>query len=188
MKNIVMLFALIGISAVFLVFWDSPPEFFFSSGKTRIQALPTADRYMRNPITCKFDKDGAETYTLRAETGLYYNDDDRFELDAPQLVSRRNAADSAPWQLEAHSAHTLEGGKQVLLSGDVHAWQNSAQGRNTFDTDELIFNPADNTAETDLKVTIHFPGGFTTGVGMKADFDAETYELLTQVQGKHHGL
>src|SRR5690554_6143556 len=105
MKNIVMLFALIGISAVFLVFWDSPPEFFFGGGKTRIEALPTADSYMRNLVTSKFDRNGDETYTLRAETGLYYNEDDRFELGAPQLVSRRDAADSAPWQLEAHNAH-----------------------------------------------------------------------------------
>lgn len=187
MKNLVMLVALIALSAVFLLFWDSPPEFFFGAGKTRVEALPTADSYMHNPVTTKYNSEGVETYTLGARTGLYYNREDRFAVEAPQLTARRDTRDDTPWQLSAREAHTLDGGQQVVLSGDVHAWNDSPRGKSTFDTDELRFNPGDNTAETDHKVTIHYPGGYSTGVGLRADFSTETYQLLHQVQGRHHG-
>ncbi|HLS98699.1 MAG: LPS export ABC transporter periplasmic protein LptC [Porticoccaceae bacterium] len=187
MKNLVMLFALIALSAVFLLFWDSPPEFFFGTGRTQVEALPTADSYMHNPVTTQYNADGVETYTLGARTGLYYNRDDRFEVEAPHLTARRDASDDTPWQLRAREAHTLDGGQQVVLSGEVHAWNDGPRGKSTFDTEELRFNPDDNSAETDRKVTIHYPGGYSTGVGMRADFGAETYQLLNQVQGRHHG-
>lgn len=187
MKNIVMLSLLIAFAAIFVVFWESPPEFFFGSKTTRIEALPTADSYMRNTVTSKFSQEGVETYTLKAQTGLYYNSDDRFELEQPVLVSRSETADANPWQLEARQAHTSEGGLKVTLRGDVHAWQDSRTGKNQFMTTELVFSPELNSAETDQRVTLKYPGGQSTGVGMKANFTTETYQLLSQVQGSHYG-
>lgn len=188
MKNAVMLTLLIAVAAIFVVFWESPPAFFFGSKSTRIEALPLADSYMRNTVTSKFNLEGVETYTLKAQTGLYYNSADRFELEEPLLVSRGDRPDaSPPWQLEARQAHTSQGGQLVTLTGDVYAWQNAKTGKNEFMTAELIFSPAENSAESHHKVTLKYPGGSSTGLGLKANFTTETYQLLSQVQGSHYG-
>lgn len=188
MKNLVLLSLLIAFAAVFVVFWESPPEFFFGKTRTRVETLPLADSYMRNTVTSKFSEEGLETYTLEAQTGLYYNSEDRFELERPTLVSRaRQPETSPPWHLQAREAHTSEGGQRVTLSGDVHAWQLSGTGKNELTTDELVFIPGDNTAETEQKVTFKYPGGNTSGVGMRANFTTETYQLLSQVRGSHYG-
>lgn len=185
MKNLLMLIAVLAVSALFLIFWDSPPEM-FGTRKTRIEALPTADSYMRDSITSHFNAEGVEAYTLRADMGLYYNGDDRFELENPFLLARQEDADVSPWHVTAREAHTEKGGQRVVLSGDVQAWQDIKGGQNTFTTGILHFLPDDNRAETDDQVTLAYPGGQTTGIGMRADFTARTYQILKQVQGTHH--
>lgn len=185
MKNLLMLIAVLAVSALFLIFWDSPPEM-FGTRKTRIESLPTADSYMRSTVTSHFNTEGVEAYTLRAETGLYYSAADRFELENPNLLARHEREETSPWHVTANEAHTEDNGQRVVLSGDVHAWQDSQTGQNTFTTGTLHFLPEDNRAETDDQVTLAYPGGQTTGIGMRADFNARTYHILKQVQGTHH--
>lgn len=185
MKNLLMLIAVLALSALFLVFWDSSPDM-FGARKARIAALPTADNYMRGTVTSNFNSDGVEAYTLRAETGLYYRADDRFEVTNPALLARHEREEAPPWHVTATEAHTLDNGQRVVLSGDVHAWQDTAAGQNTFDTGILYFLPDDNRAETEDRVILAYPGGETTGIGMRADFNARTYQILNQVQGIHH--
>lgn len=185
MKNLLMLVAVLAVSALFLIFWDSPPEM-FGARNARIEALPTADSYMRNTVTSRFNAEGIEAYTLTADTGLYYSTGDRFEVENPVLLARHERDEAPPWHVTARSAHTVEGDQRVVLSGDVQAWQDTRNGKNTFTTDVLHFVPEDNRAETDQRVTLAYPGGQTTGIGMRADFNARTYQILNQVQGIHH--
>jgi lipopolysaccharide export system protein LptC len=185
MKNLLMLVGVLALSALFLIFWDSPPEM-FGARKARIEALPTADSYMRNTVTSRFNAEGVEAYTLKAETGLYYSTDDRFDVENPELLARHERDEAPPWHVTARKAYTLDGGQRVVLSGDVEAWQDTRSGKNTFITGVLHFLPEDNRAETDDRVTLAYPGGQTTGIGMRADFNARTYHILNQVQGIHH--
>lgn len=185
MKNLLMLIAVLAVSALFLIFWDSSPEM-FGARKTRIEALPAADSYMRDTTTSHFNADGVEAYILQAETGLYYNAEDRFELENPVLLARHEREETPPWHVTAREAHTEDSGQRVVLSGDVQAWQDSETGQNTFTTGILHFLPDDNRAETDDRVTLAYPGGQTTGIGMRADFNARIYQILNQVQGTHH--
>lgn len=187
MKNLLMLFALISVAAVFVLLWESPPEFFLRDGTTRTGTLPPADSYMRDTVTTKYNREGHRIYALSAQTGLYYSSEDRFELASPQLVAQRDQADDSPWQLRASRAHTTQGGHSVVLSGKVYAWQQVKEGRNELLTESLHFDPDTNRAETDQRVIINYPGGTSEGVGMRADFNAEVYELLSQVRGTHYG-
>jgi LPS export ABC transporter protein LptC len=154
--------------------------------KTRVAALPTADSYMQNTTTHKFDESGNLAYVLIADSALYFSHDDRLELSTPQLTAKQGAANSAPWRLTADSATTSRVGDNVLLSGAVHAWQVLKTGRNEFFTDDIRFAPSDNVATTEAGVKMINPEGTTTGNGMKADFNRETYQVLANVRSRYH--
>lgn len=184
MKNFALIVALLAGAWLFLAFWKSPAEFFFGDPIPRTEAIPGADSYMENTVTTKFDETGVQAYVLRAATGLYYSDEDRFELTDPHLVARRDG-DISPWQLTAKRAKTARGGENVRLSGDVHAWQDSGNERDEFFTQRLTFNPDNNTAETVSPVKLVHPHGVTRAVGLNADFTARVYRLLSRVRGQY---
>lgn len=186
MRNLFLIVAICALTIVAVLFWDAPPELFFLDNETRVEAMPTADSYMRNTRTRKYDDKGGLAYVLTAETGLYYSTDDRFQLEQPRLVARDAAADGNPWHLTAKAARSAERGDTINLTGDVHAWQAVPEGRNEFFTDDILFLPGDNTARTESRVKLVHPEGTTTGTGMKADFTAETYRLLADVRGYYH--
>lgn len=186
MKNLLLLLLLVTIGAILVLVWDSPPEFFFSNQKTQVQALPKADSYMRGTATVKYSPEGFAAYRLEADSSLYYNADDRFEFIAPELTAVRDSADTSPWHLTARTGSTTRGGQQVVLDGDVNAWQSLATGRNQLRTTRLTFNPRTHQASSDARVELSTPSGTTTGVGLEADFESDIYQLLSQVRGTHH--
>ncbi len=185
-KNLLLIFAICAVAWLAVGLWKAPVEEFFMDNKTRVEALPTADSYMQNTQTSKFDETGNLAYVLVADSALYFSGDDRLELSAPRLTAKRGTANAAPWLLTADSATTSRLGDNVLLSGAVHAWQVLKTGRNEFFTDDIRFAPSDNIATTDAGVKMINPEGTTTGKGMKADFNRETYQVLANVRSRYH--
>lgn len=186
MKNLLLLTAAIAVTWLAVIFWDAPAELFFRDKNTRVESLPTADSYMRNTFTTKYDEDGSRAYLLSAQTGLYFSEDDRFELQSPKLTARKSPIGTEPWQLVAATASSTGAGEQVVLSGDVHAWQEVRGGTNEFFTPEITYTPATNSAQTALAVRLSHPEGETTGVGMHADFTLELYRILSNVEGRYN--
>lgn len=186
MKNLLFVLSLLALAWLGTIFWDSPAELFFPSGKTRVQSLPTADSYMKNILTTQYDNNGTRAYRLDAKGGLYYLEDDRFELDTPHLVAQKRDT-ATPWQLTAKSASTGKSGAELILRGDVRAWQTTERGRSEFFTDHLAFTPSENRATTTAAVEFVHPEGATRGIGMDANFTTEVYHLLAAVEGKYHG-
>jgi len=182
MKTLLLLIAAAAFTWLSLVLWRSPPEFFFLDKKTRSEDLPAADSYMRNTRTLKFAEDGSQAYVLEGETGLYYEADDRFELASPRLTARRSPLGTEPWQVTAENARSTRQGTKILLNGEIHAWQDTPAGRNEIFTRDVLFSPRDNIATTPFPVKLVHPQSVTTGTGMEADFDAETYRLLADVR------
>jgi len=185
-KNLTFILATIAVTWLAMKFWDAPADLFFRDKKTRVASLPTADSYMTNTTTVKYDLDGNPAYLLTAATGLYYAEDDHFELEAPRLTARKATSGTQPWLLTAAIARSSNLGQQVVLSGDVHARQQTPAGENAFFTAEISYSPADNSARTTAPVKLVYPGGITTGTGMKADFSREIYHLLADVEGRYH--
>ncbi len=106
-----------------MVFWETPAELFFLDRKTRVETIPTADSYMQSVSTKKYGSHGRVAYILTAETGLYYSGDDRFELKSPQLLARQSSPEINPWRLTANIARSSKRGEEILLSGNVYAFQ-----------------------------------------------------------------
>jgi len=187
MKNLLFFLSLVAVAWVSVLLWDSPPELLFKSKKTRLESLPTADSYMHNTTTIKFDESGRQTYLLTATTGLYFSGDDRFQLEAPKLTARKSQTGAEPWQLTADVARSTSQGELVLLEGNVYAWQQTPRGLNEFFTTDISYAPGKNFAETQAPVKMSHPQGITTGIGMEADFNTDTYRLLANVESKYHG-
>ncbi|MCK9503240.1 MAG: LPS export ABC transporter periplasmic protein LptC [Porticoccaceae bacterium] len=187
MKNLLFFLSLIAVTWVSVLLWDSPPEFFFKSKKTKLESLPSADSYMHNTSTIKFDEDGNRGYLLTATTGLYYSRDNRFELQSPNLIARKSPTGLEPWQMTAEAARSTSGGELILLIGNVYAWQTTATGLNELFTSDISYTPENNTAETASPVKLSSPQGITTGTGMEANFSTEIYRLLANVESKYHG-
>lgn len=187
-KNLLLIFVICAAAWLAVGLWKAPVEDYFIDNKSRVEALPTADSYMQNTTTHKFDEVGDLAYVLIADSALYYSRDDRLELSTPQLTAKRGAADTAPWRLTANTATTSRVGDNVLLSGAVHAWQVLKTGRNEFFTDDIRFAPSDNVATTEAGVKMINPEGTTTGKGMKADFNRDTYQILADVRSRYHAV
>lgn len=187
MKNLLLILAAVAFTWISLVLWKSPPEFFFLDKKSRSEALPTADSYMKNTETIKYDASGTPAYFLIASAGLYYTADDRFELEAPRLTARKSPLGTEPWLMTSETARSTRQGEQVVLNGDVHARQETPDGANEIFTRDIAFTPRHNQAATSASVKLVYPQGITTATGLEADFDAETYRLLADVESRYHG-
>ncbi len=188
MKNIFAIVLLLTGVGAFLVFWDSQPDVFLKQKPPATEALPPADSFMVATVTRKFGDHGRETYHLTADAGRYYQDKDLFEMDNPRLLAYQAENGAPPWRLEANSSQIFDSGEKLVLSGDVYAWQAAGASKNELKTSRLTFFPEKNQAETDRPVTLLAPDSRTTAVGMRADFDSHTYQLLSRVRSIRHGL
>jgi len=187
-RNFLLLVAICSATWIVVTLWEVPVEQLFADQSPGLAALPIADSYMQGTETRKFNRDGSLGYRLQAKTALYFSASDRLELEGPALTALSKDGNITPWQLTAVTAHTTERGKQVKLTGDVHAWQILKSGRNEFFTDDILFAPGDNTATTESEVTMISPEGKTTGTGMAADFNRKTYHIQANVRAQYHAI
>lgn len=75
---------------------------------------------------------------------------------------------------------------KALLTGDVRVNDRSTTGVETrVLTEKLTLYPDTKVAETDLPVTILSDNVRYDAIGMKASFEEQTLNLLSNVQGKH---
>lgn len=186
MKNIVVVLIMASLGWTFFFLWDSPAEFFFRNKKTKVESLPTADSYMNNTETVKYDEDGYPVYRLAAKTGYYYTKEDSFELLAPTLTAQESPLSAEPWRLSANTARSSAKGNHIILDGKIHAWQNKGGRTTEFFTDTLRFFPDDNIAKTQAQVKLVHHTSVTTGTGMIANFTTEVYRLLADVEGTYN--
>ncbi len=186
MKNLIMLFLVVAGAAVFVVFWDSPPEIFIrSKSETPAEELPKASSYMNNTVTRKFENDGTLAYILRSSQGRYFKTGDRFEMDRPALISRPASTES--WHFQSLRVESVKAGGEIVMSGNVYAWQPLENGKNEFHTSEISYFPDTNEAKTSSLVNFTSPTGKTTARGMKADLENQVYLMLEDVKGYQYG-
>lgn len=131
------------------------------------------------------DAGGRPRYHLRAASLRHYADDDTAEVTAPRLkVFRR---DAPAWWVQSRRAAVAAAGSSVLLQDDVEARRLSDLPADKFElyTSVLKVIPGRQYAETAAPVTLVSDHGVTRGVGLEADFKAQQYRLLAEVQGEY---
>lgn len=188
MKNALMAIAIALALIIFVVFWDSPPEVFLSKNKTSEAAISQANSYMINSQTRKFNEQGLQTFNLKTTRGQFFKGQNKFVMDEPEIKADGDTPDQAPWHLTANTGVLFNRGERVVMRGNVLAWQEAPGGNTQIETPLLTFYPDQDRAETDRKVYLSSPGTTLNGVGMKANFEQQTFQLLSKVKSKHNAI
>lgn len=174
----------------FVIFWDAQPEIFMGKKQPPVSALSSADSYMKNTVTRKFNAQGRPAFVLTSTEGEYFQAQNRFVMAAPQVLAHASKAGEQPWHLSARQSVIFNSGQQIDMRGDVYAWQqvgpvNSGQ-KTEIATPFLSYYPDSQRANTDKPISFKTPGHEVDGTGFNGDFAAQTYQILSRVKGRHN--
>jgi len=175
---------LIALAAI----WDFSPEDLMRDDPAEQERFPEA--YLIESETRLFDAEGRLHYHLTSERADQFQQlpDRASDLDYSLIVKPRLSMygeTDDPWHLHADMGQSNADGDRIKLWDNVRAWQDTGAGRNALTTPELVIFPARQFAETDKAVKMRSPQGVTDAVGMRADLEQDTIELLSQVRGTY---
>jgi len=128
-----------------------------------------------------FDAQGRQRYELLAERITNYPLPGVTELDRPRL---RYDVEGRELRLVAEKGEVLDGGTEVLLTGDVRGLRVAAPGspEMTFTSETLRIWPDDQRAETDDPVVLTRGAATAHAEGMKSDNLFGTLDLIGSVR------
>ncbi|WP_332671108.1 LPS export ABC transporter periplasmic protein LptC [Aromatoleum sp.] len=128
-----------------------------------------------------FDEQGRQRYELLADRITNYPLPGVTELDRPRL---RYGVEGRELRLAAEKGEVLDGGTEVLLTGDVRGLRVAAPGspEMTFASASLRIWPDDQRAETDEPVVLTRGAATAHAEGMKSDNLFGTLDLIGSVR------
>jgi len=150
-----------------------------------VQALHQPDYYMEQFELTSLDELGVPAHKLYADNMFHYPDDDSATLKRPHLIVFLD--ENEFWDIRAESGRVLNGGKSVLMQGEVTILlinPDNPQVREMLTT-ELTVRPHDKYAETAEAVTFNDGDDVTHAVGMWADLNERKIELMSKVRGSY---
>ncbi len=189
-KNAFLAGLLVIALASFVIFWDTKPEIFMAEAQPPIAALSSADSYMKNTVTHKFNKQGQPVFLLTSSEGEYFQAQNRFVMTEPKVLSRASTEGEQPWHLSAQQSIILNNGQRIDLRGQVYAWQQAGpelpNQKTEITTPFLSYYPDSQLADTDKPISLKSPGHKIEGTGFKGNFAAQSYQILSWVKGRHN--
>lgn len=110
----------------------------------------------------------------------------RYEQQDPQDSEGGTPAARVPQTARAQGAEVYEQGKRLRMFGAVNVQAERPNSLPTIlKTEELWFYPDQHRAETKLEVEIQQDGTILRGVGLRANFETQTVELLQNVSARY---
>ena len=189
-KNAILAGLLVVVLAAFVIFWDAKPEIFMGKKQPPVSALSSADSYMKNTVTRKFNEQGRPAFLLTSTEGEYFQAQNRFVMAAPQVLAHATVEGEQPWHLSAKQSIILNNGQRIDMQGNVYAWQQvgpvKSDKKTEIATPFLSYYPDSQLADTDKPISFKTPGHKIDGTGFKGDFAAQTYQILSRVKGRHN--
>ncbi len=189
-KNAILAGLLVIALAAFVIFWDAKPEIFMAKKQPPVSALSSADSYMKNTVTRKFNEQGQPAFLLTSTEGEYFQAQNRFVMAAPQVLAHASVEGEQPWHLSAKQSVILDNGQRIDMQGEVYAWQQVgpviSDKKTEISTPFLSYYPDSQLADTDKPISLKTPGHKIDGTGFKGDFAAQTYQILSRVKGRHN--
>ncbi|WP_271273432.1 LPS export ABC transporter periplasmic protein LptC [Aliamphritea hakodatensis] len=173
---------IVSISVFYLGWQDSTKK---SAEKSDKPAHPQADYFIKQSHVKDFATDGLQTQSLTAEFTEHLPTKQRLELQNPHLQFYTDG--NITQSVTSNQAEMPDKNKHVEFIGNVIVRDlQQPQQQQTLKTETLTVYTEKKLAQTAAKVTISDQSGRTTGVGMEADFNANTVELQSQVKGLHY--
>lgn len=190
-KNWLAPLAIIALTILLLMFWDTPPQNFLNP-EPEIQAKAKYPaNILQNTVNREYDEQGQLKSVFEAKESRYFQVNrkrrthkDYAELTEPTLTL--HSADAPPWRITADEGRAEKNGDIIHLWGKVHIWQKDKLGQiSELTTPYLTVKPKRQYAETDKPVMIVSAGSTTKAVGMKAFLQRDKIQLLSKVRGIH---
>ena len=183
------LLSIVCLSLLALLLWQEPTTKRMISNPPQQVLVRYPDAIMEQAYTKQFNAQGKLEYTLNSQVIKFFEatteEQAYIEYQKPELLFYGDGQ-SAPIKLTSESGFSRDDGNTIELAEQVTLSQ-------TFDdkqqyqltTEFLTILPATQFAETDKPVMITQPGGITTATGLRADFKAQRFELLSDVRGNY---
>jgi LPS export ABC transporter protein LptC len=153
--------------------------------------LPEIDYRLYGVNLSLFDAESGGKVQITASAVAHYRERDELLVQSPVIdrFGKLGESDRAltPLQnLSAQQAQLFKQGQRIRLFDGV-TLQNGQAGDDQYarlDTSELLLFPAEKRAETDQRVQIQQSGATLSGLGLRADFAAQTLEIARDVQAR----
>jgi lipopolysaccharide export system protein LptC len=105
------------------------------------------------------------------------------EMDGVRMIYGPPTA--LPWEINANTGRISTDASIIELSGDVVAISATEGNSPTIiRTQQMDIDPATRQASTTRKVTLEFDGRIVNATGMRANFETNELQLLSNVNGK----
>ncbi len=139
--------------------------------------------YLKGAELTGTDADGNVLFTVRTENAQQNISTRSVDLDS--IAMEYGGATGLPWRVRADGGRIPNDTSIIELQGNVVV-VSGAEHPNpaTIRTERLDINPATLQASTDKRVTLTFEDRRLNATGMRADFETNNLQLLSNVHGK----
>lgn len=143
------------------------------------------DAYMENIVATIMNKQGTPSLKIEAPKMTHYVEDDTTYIIHPHVIVYRQSPQ--PWHIRSDYAEALKGTQEIVFSQHVviHHPADIANPNTKMETLSLTVFPDKQQAQTDNPVTITQPDTTIHGIGMLADLNNGTVQLLSQAKGDY---
>ncbi len=142
----------------------------------------TSDYAMTNFTMTVMNKFGKPSRIISGKEMQHYPADDSTEIDAAVAKIIEEGKDT--WLISANKAFSQGKGEDILLTGNVIITQTNNR-EIELRTEKLNLDTLQNTAYTDLAVSMKSPHGITHSVGLHASLQQKTINLHSRVRGHY---
>lgn len=141
------------------------------------------DVFMESVSALRLDAQGQIEHEFHAPRLQHYPDDNTTDIDTPEITLY--TPNQPTWQIHAAHARAFIKDKRILFWDHVRAEQQASSKKpaTTFFTREITLYPKRRYAETSAPIKAVQPGITIKSVGLRADMQKGTLQLLAQVQG-----
>ena len=150
-----------------------------------VDATHRPDAFMENVVALIIDKEGNPSLKVESPKMVHYADNDTTDIDTPLITLYRQSPE--PWYINSHFAKATQGLDKIYFWDNVviHHLNDSANPATTMTTTTLTVFPDKQIAQTDDNVTVVQPSTTIHGLGMQANLNEGTIQLLSQARGEY---
>lgn len=148
------------------------------------EATTRPDAFMENVVATIINDEGKPTLKVEAPKMVHFPDDTT-SIETPHITLYRESPE--PWSIDSHFAKATQGLDKIYFWENVviHHANDSANPTTTMTTSTLTVFPDKQIAQTDDNVTVVQPSTTIHGLGMMANLQEGTVQLLSKAQGEY---
>lgn len=145
-----------------------------------------SDYYLEDFVTKKFGADGSLEYQISGNTLLHYPEDDRSEINQPDVTLHRPPV---VWNVISDKGVLVQNPETFTLQGDVRVQRTSAdQAPVQILTSDLSINTEGNSLSTTSLVKIEAKTWQLEALGLETSIDSGKLNLLSNVKGHYESI